>query len=129
MNIPEGTIRSWAYREQGLVVRASGVELAVEEDGRALPWAQRHGEIVEKMGGLVAVAVERVRAAFEEDRLRDARDGAVALGILCDKAELLSGRATTRSESWSVSMSATDIAARIRELEEELGVPPRGEVS
>jgi hypothetical protein len=120
--VPEGTIRNWAKRTTDAIERAAGVEI-VTSPVTPMAWPERRELVVKELGGLVQLALERTRHAFERGKMRDARDGAVALAILCDKAQLLSGGTTSRSEAFSVNMSPDDVKARIAALEAELGAP------
>jgi hypothetical protein len=120
--VPEGTIRNWVSRTTDAIEHAAGVEI-VTTSAVTMPWSERREHVVKELGGLVQLAMERTRIAFESGKMRDARDGAVALAVLIDKAQLLSGGSTSRSEAFSVNMSPDDVKARIAALEAELGAP------
>lgn len=121
--IPSATIRSWIHRSAvsgeaavETVADATGVE--VISDGPLRPWAERRGPLVHRLGQAAEQAVEATLDAVRVGRGRDARDLAVAAGILIDKAELLSGGATSRQESTSLNVTAT--RAEIERLRAEL---------
>lgn len=115
--VPQATIRSWARRTVQAVEVTAGVELVAHD----VPWRERRAVVLAKTGDLVVLGIEETRKAFENGKLRDARDGAVAVGILIDKAQLLSGLATDRRESMSVHLSGAEVQSQIKELEQELG--------
>jgi hypothetical protein len=121
--VPEGTIRSWAKRTMDEVELAAGIELVPRSESGVLSmsWPERRALVVNEIGDLVALAITKTREAFERGRMRDARDGAVALAILADKAQLLTGAATARTESFSIHADAEDVKAQIAALEAELG--------
>lgn len=123
--VPEGTIRSWAKREGERagtrLAQRNGVEVDVVRSASVVPWRDRREPLVRDLGDAVVETLDEVRTAVKGGRLRDARDGAVTLGILVDKAQLLSGLATGRSESLSMSLGGSELARKIAELEQELG--------
>lgn len=94
--VPPATIRSWAHR--------SGVAANCNEQRRAnvqaqqLAWAERRGIMVEEIGAVAHKALAQTVAALELGKSRDAKDLATTMAILVDKAQLLSGGATSRSD-------------------------------
>jgi transposase-like protein len=121
--VPVATIRSWAQRTTKAIGRAgqsvTGAEIVVSRSARL--WTERRSEAVAEIGELVWLAFGKARECLESGRMRDLKDCAISIGILADKAELLSGRATSRSETFQVHASVEDVEARIAELEAELG--------
>ena len=127
--IPSGTLRNLAHRA------SVGVDLPPEV--RALPWSRRRPYIVGELGQAAAEALTATRAAIAEGDLRSARDGAVTLGVLIDKAQLLDGGATGRFESANlhavveVPAPPSNLRAEIERLRAELGhtdaLPPAGD--
>lgn len=78
-------------------------------------WAERRAVMVEEIGAAAHMALAQCVNATSVGQGRDAKDFATTLGILVDKAQLLSGAATARSEHLTPG-SAID--AEIAELVE-----------
>lgn len=112
MGIPKGTVTKWG--------QADGVETRFIENAEAnvqascLKWEQRRADLVHKMGELAEKAMQRVEdSLYEIEHITDhkgneidarytansAKGYATTMAILVDKAQLLSGAATTRNES------------------------------
>lgn len=121
--VPAATIRSWLKRSLDAVRPYLPPELQ-----SARSWHDARGPILEALGPVAAQTLLAYARAVEEDRGRDARDFAVSLGILVDKAQLLAGDATSRTDArvLRADLSHAQVEAQIRELEERLGYP-RGE--
>lgn len=111
MGIPAATIRSWA-RRSGVAARCNE-ERKVHVEAMQLAWAERRGVMVEEIGAVAHMALAQTVAALELGKSRDAKDLATTMAILVDKAQLLSGGATSRSEH-------ADPRARLSELKDEL---------
>src|SRR5690606_6420338 len=85
------------------------------------------------LGKAASEALAATRAAVAQGDLREAKDGAVAFGILTDKALLLSGEPTARTDRRSVNVSmdlsnaGSAIDREIAELTERLGLGPDGD--
>lgn len=109
--IPMGTIRSWALRT-GVAASCTEQRRATVEASR-LHWAERRGVMVEEIGAVAHMALAQTVQALEEGKTRDAKDLATTMAILVDKAQLLSGGATSRSEH-------ADPRARVAHLKDEL---------
>ena len=56
--------------------------------------------------------------SLDAEKGRDAKDWAIAYGIFIDKAELLSGRATSRVETWAESEVDAELRRVVREFEQ-----------
>lgn len=101
--IPKGTIGWWAHREG---VRTVGAErTAAATEAAALRWAERRANLADEAGAAAALALEQTVHALQgrtdEDTLvlagaRDAKDLALTFAVLVDKAQLLTGEATSR---------------------------------
>jgi hypothetical protein len=111
--VPAATVRSWARRA------GQGVEVVLPTDGRgvAVSWADRQLLLLDAASQRAAEAAEAVRRAIKANRPRDAKDYAITFGICSEKAILLGGRATSRSETYQVTATIDD--AEVRELEAE----------
>jgi hypothetical protein len=89
--------------------RAAQTEAAHE--GVRLAWAQRRSTLVDRFGEIAELLLDRIKA---DDS--DPRGNATALGILVDKAQLLSGSATSRHEV----LDAQRRRERVEQLQDEL---------
>lgn len=132
MGIPKGTVSKWA--------QAAGTETRFLENADArvkascLRWAERRADLVDRMGAVAEAALERVEAnLFETERVRvgfdddgdpefdvrytanSAKGYATTMAILIDKAQLLSGDATARTE---VGGKREDLVAKVAEFDE-----------
>jgi hypothetical protein len=92
--IPNGTIRSWAHRDGVATVAAQNTRAATE--AARVQWEQRRLELADEIGEAAEEALNLVDAALQEGDAHAAKAAAVTVGVLIDKAELLSGRATKR---------------------------------
>lgn len=123
--VPEATIRNWVTRERQrageAIERAPTSDVVVIPPRQAEPWPVARDSLVADLGTAAVEALEATRKAIERGELRDARDGSVCLGVLIDKAQLLSGSATSRSESFTAHASSSEVRAEIERLERELG--------
>lgn len=83
----------------------------VEVVGRpGVTWAQRRPAFIAGLGQTLDLAKEQLDQALTEGRARDARDLVIVTGVLVDKAELLSGGATSRHDSRSMRVDV-DLAS------------------
>lgn len=112
-DIPKPTLSRWAS-EAGIDV--PGAE-RVQEAATAtrLAWAQRRGQLVDRIGSVVETLLDRIESADDDS---DPRGNATAFGILVDKAQLLSGGVTSRSEQLSAERAREELAEMVDELEE-----------
>lgn len=91
--IPKGTIGWWAS-EAG--IRTDGAErTAAATEAAALRWAERRANLADRIGAVAELALVQTEAALEDDD-RKAKDFALTMAVLIDKAQLLSGDATVR---------------------------------
>lgn len=95
--IAKGTLQSWAHR--------SGVATACNENRRAnvealkAKWDERRIVMVHEIGAVAHMALAQAEEAVALGRGRDAKDFATTMAILVDKAQLLTGAATSRHET------------------------------
>lgn len=94
LGIPQGTIRRWASERGERTLAPKNVEAAVE--ATRLKWSARRLTMADEVGEVAQLALDKVREMLEGDKLRDAASGTTAFGTLVDKAQLLSGGATSR---------------------------------
>jgi transposase-like protein len=104
--INSGTIGSWLTRA-GLANadpegRAERIRAAHET------WVERRADLGNRMGEVAADALEQI-SGFVNDprRTREARELATTLAVLVDKAQLLSGAATARTETTATEPAAS----------------------
>lgn len=111
MNLAQSTVSKWC-RDAG-VVPTTTKKLAVE--GARLRWEQVRVELAHDMGQSAQKVLAKTMSKVNDDKLREAQSGGILLGILIDKAQLLTGAATSRSEH-----SPSEIDAEIKKLVAEL---------
>lgn len=122
--IPTRTILTWASeagavahagREKTAEARAASAERVVAD------WADYRSREAAAAGAtanrLRRELVERMEAGAAG---RDVQAMAIAYGIMVDKAELLSGNATSRIETWATSELDRDLRSLIAEMEDQI---------
>jgi len=106
LNISENTIKSWMSRAS----RKAHAELAranlVMPVRVGLSWADRRDRILPALGELAEEAIAASRLAVQENRAKCASDFASVAARMLDKAALLGGEVTSRSESRNLSLHA-----------------------
>jgi hypothetical protein len=111
LDVLPDTISRWANRYGWTTDRESHARNATAASG--LSYEQRRAALVERAGDAAAEFLER---ALRVKGARDSRNFVEAFAKAIDKAELLSGRATSRSEVASVDAARE----RIRAVRDEL---------
>lgn len=123
LSIPRRTILEWA-KAAGLIARADAGKTAAATAANVERVQAAWGDYREREAlGAGAAAVklrEGVLTASEAENERLLRARAIAYGIMIDKAELLSGRATQRIETWAESELDASIRHLIREMEDRI---------
>lgn len=99
--IPQGTIASWAHRTPGMQTMAAEkrAQTAAALEERALQWQARKANLADQFA---AIADTMLAAAFdhsENGNPRDVKDAVMAAAIAVDKAQLLTGGATSRNDT------------------------------
>lgn len=92
LGIPKATVSRWA-KAAGVRTVPNKKTAAATEAARQR-WEQRRGPLANKLGMVAEVLADRILEAEP----KDARSLATPLGVCIDKAELLTGRATSRDE-------------------------------
>lgn len=110
-DVPPQTVSRWGQAAGIEVASAAQTEAACE--ATRLAWAQRRSALADRMGDVIALALDRVEDA---DDGKAAKDWAVTAAVLVDKAQLVSGGVTSRHEQ----LDADRRAERVRQLEDEL---------
>lgn len=123
--IPHSSIIRWA--------QAQGVELeSIENKSKAvqaarLVWQKRRNDLVEEMSDTITIAHLGVQYELIEAHWKEAKDAATTMAILIDKAQLLSGGATGRTET--SHMTREEIERKIKELRNDELAQRRAEKS
>jgi hypothetical protein len=113
--VPGATIRMWAS-QAGI----SGVSDSLRAGGEVAKerWAIRRARMADELGEVAEMALVAIRDAIEAGTLSKGRDGAGILAILVDKASLLSGDATRRTETVGSPAVVAQKAAELDQLAE-----------
>jgi hypothetical protein len=93
------TLYRWA-RDAGIDVSARHVsppKTAAASEGARQSWAHRKATMADEIGEAAGEALDICRLALTEGAIRNAKDAALTLAILVDKAQLLSGAETSRN--------------------------------
>jgi hypothetical protein len=108
--VATSTISNWA--KTAGIESAGAEQVAAAVAATKVAWTQRRGELVDALGEAAAELLEKARRAPARDA--QALMTAVAIGV--DKAQLLSGGATSRHEQ----MDADARRERVATLRDEL---------
>ena len=102
---------------------AAGIDLPAADDP-SLSWRERASVLVQGLGAAAGRMLQRAMLAAENNHARNAKDFMVAAAIASEKAALLGGGATSRTESYSVSARVDPEAERerIRQYDEEIAL-------
>jgi transposase-like protein len=125
--IPSTTISSWAQRSGLASQRSEKLNAGVKAS--KLAWEERRTTLAHEMGQVAELALERCHSALTGDSLvidavnakgehydripnpSDAKNLALTMAILADKAQLLTGSATSRAEH----ATTPQVAAHLRD--------------
>jgi transposase-like protein len=114
LGIPKQTVDNWAKRAGVRTVRNEKTAEAVE--AARLTWEQRRLGLAHESGSVAQLALAKARENLADGRARDAQAAATTYAILVDKAQLLTGAATSRHETVS------NVDAEIERLSAELNL-------
>lgn len=92
--IAKGTIGAWAHRGGTTLPAAERAELVKVAQ---MAWRERRAGLADGLGGVAAKAVDLLLERIEEGAIGN-RDLVAAVGMLIDRAQLLGGDATQRTE-------------------------------
>lgn len=106
--ISQGTLQSWAHRNGVQSVATERTRVAVE--AARVRWEERRLAMVHEMGRVATLALTKAEEMLEAGTTSKAKDATTMMAILVDKAQLLSGAATSR----------TEVTERTPEVETEL---------
>lgn len=148
-----GTIRQWVKRAHDtaeMAPRIAAVLQAVPEVERpahvvaieqsaqlvtaaprptvdARPWREQRPDAVQRLASIVHRALDAAEGAIDLGDAKRAQHFTTTAAIAIDKAQLLTGEATRRTETESrsviVTASSGEVAAEVARLRAELGVP------
>lgn len=109
--VARSTISTWA-RAAGIDTEKADQVAAAAEANR-VGWHKRRGELIDRFGDLAELMLERTEACNES---ADAKNLITAAAIAVDKAQLLSGGATSRYEQVGLDKQRE----RVRAMQDEL---------
>jgi hypothetical protein len=96
LNIPERTVQRWAKAERwprALSVAQDSTKTAEDRRHSAiLGWHSRRQHMVDQLGHVGAQLLEAIQQDLAQRKRLNLRDAGILLGIMLDKAELLSQR-------------------------------------
>jgi transposase-like protein len=95
--IAKGTLQSWAHRTG--VATTCNEQRQANVDALKAKWDERRQEMIHEIGAVAQMALARTEQAIATSRSREAKEFATTMAILVDKAQLLSGAATSRTET------------------------------
>lgn len=96
MGIHKGTVTRWA-KDAGIATVANERNAASLEAQR-IAWEERRTTLAHRMGEVAQHALELAETKLNDDKPSSAKDAVTTMAILVDKAQLLTGAATSRSE-------------------------------
>jgi len=121
--IPRRTLLRWAS-DAGIVAQASREKTAEARAVSAQQATEAWGDYREKEALLAGAAASRLRRgvaeASDDGNHLLLRARSIAYGIMIDKAELLSGNATERIETWAKDEVDTEIRELVTEMERRI---------
>lgn len=94
--VGKATVSSWCKAAGVGTVR--NAQTAAATEAAALHWEERRAGMVHRMGATAELALAAVDTALRSKDARTAKDSALTMAILVDKAQLLSGGSTSRAE-------------------------------
>lgn len=94
--IPKGTLTSWAGRNG--VQSHAAAKTAIATEASKIKWAERRQTLADQLGDAVADFVAAARKAAADGDGRNTQALMTAAAISVDKAQLVSGGATSRHE-------------------------------
>lgn len=95
--VPANTVAVWASRADQVRTTSERTRAATAVSNER--WALRRVRLADELGEIAEMVAAAMRVAVDSDQLSKARDGAGSLAILIDKAQLLSGDPTRRTET------------------------------
>lgn len=133
LGYPDATVRSWQHRaakaadKAELMAVAAGAELEPTTPATTTTWQERRVALLPRLGEVAAKALDAAEQAVAKGDGRNAQALLTATGIAIDKAQLLAGGATRRSEQAVVHVDARvrhtpeEVRAEVERMRRELG--------
>jgi transposase-like protein len=123
LGIPRRTILDWV-QDAGVTAQANTEKTAAARQVAAERVANAWGDFRESEALAAGAAANRMRReALEASEQQDAhllRARVIAYGIFIDKAELLSGKATSRIEVWAETELDAEIRSLVAQMEDRI---------
>lgn len=95
--IPKPTLIRWA-KQQGIEVERSTEKTQAATEATVARWAERRAVVAEKAGRLAEQALDTASALLHYGYYLEAQRVMTVMGVSVDKAQLLTGAATARTE-------------------------------
>lgn len=118
--VPKRTIIGWA-KDAGLITHADEQKTAEARAHNAervqAAWGEYRETEAKHAGTTAATARHALEAAIEAKDPQLIRALAISYGVMIDKAELLSGRATSRIETWAETELDTELRRLIEQMQ------------
>jgi len=108
--IPIQTISTWAVNSGRSELRSEQLSGAVKAS--KLAWEARRADLSTEIGAVAELALRRCREGLESGEI-SAKDAAVVTAVMVDKAQLLTGGATARSEHATSPSRAAELLSGI----------------
>lgn len=121
LGIPKGTVTQWAKKAGVETVRNEQTAAATE--AARVDWEQRRMTLAHEIGEAASEALTLTRLSLAAAACRDAQASATTMAILVDKAQLLTGAATGRTEVVTVDQIDREIERLTAELVEPVHGP------
>lgn len=112
--IPAGTIASWGVRCHVAAPTPEALRPVVE--ARQIAWAHRKLDFGERLATLAGKAADALEERLDNRVATGIRDHAATIALLVDKAQLLTGGATSRDEVVQRTPEAEQELAQVLEL-------------
>lgn len=123
-DVPDQTIRTWATQNGLSVARATRLreQRAGDQLDREISkdlWEVRRAKMADRLGEVAELLLDAIYSAAQEGMLSKARDGATALATVIDRAQLLSGGPTRRTETVGTREQLSERAQHLDELAQQ----------
>lgn len=131
LGINAGTIRAWGTRSRQIAADLVAIAPPAALSSASSRWDGRQGDVADRWGRIVDGGQEAAEELLKVGRYRDAKEAALTAAIATDKAQLLSGHATSRSESRSTvaTVNGDRVAALLAALSVGKGLGIPGEIA
>lgn len=114
VGVDKATISRWCKAAGVATLHTESTAAAV--DAKRLAWEERRTDLAHEQGRIAAKALELTEQCLDRRKFSDARAAATTMAILTDKAQLLTGAATSRSEHSVSPERALELRDKVRHL-------------